>query len=112
MIEDVSRRIDVGPSVGGDLHLGVVSERAVLHARGEPEEVAEAVGGLPRRHLRVVPVADVDDAAASVHLAAHGDEIIGGSGGGPRLIEPVRGRIRRVGRRRGSSEEHVRESAS
>lgn len=87
----------MGPGVGGELHLGVVSEGAVLHAPGEPQEVPEAVGGLPRRHVRMVPMADVDDTATSVHFAANGNEIIGGGGGGPGLIESVWGRIRSVG---------------
>ena len=93
VIEDVARRIDVGAGVGGELHLGEIRDRSVLHAPSQPHDAADSVGGLPRRQVRVVPVAYVDDAAASVHL---GDEIVCG-GGSAGLIEPVGRRIRRVG---------------
>lgn len=102
VIEHVAGCIDVGPGVDGELHLGEISEGAVLHAPREPQEVPKAVGGLPRRHVWMVPMADVDDTATSVNFAADGNEIIGG---GPGLIESVWGRIGSVGGSGGEREQ-------
>lgn len=81
MIEDVAGGVDVGPSVSGELHLGIVSNGAVLHAVGEPQELADAVDGVKRRHVGAVSVADVEYSAVTVDFPARGDKGGGGAGG-------------------------------
>ena len=70
VIENVSRSIDMGPSMSRKLHHGVVSKRTVLHALREPEELAEPLIGVPCRHVWGVPVTDIEDSAIAVHFPA------------------------------------------
>ncbi|PRQ22093.1 hypothetical protein RchiOBHm_Chr6g0246481 [Rosa chinensis] len=82
VIEDLAGGVDMGSGVGGELHLGVVSNGSVFHAVGEPEELADAIDGVKRQHVGVVVVADVEDSAVSVDFAARGDQVGGGGSGG------------------------------
>jgi hypothetical protein len=66
----------VRAGVSGQLHLGVVGERAVLHAFREPQELTEAVARLPHRHVRDVPVADIEDSASTVDFSANRSELV------------------------------------
>ena len=68
VLEDVAGGVDVGACVGGQLHLGVVGKGPVLHALGEPEELAEALLRLPCGHVLSVKVGDVEDSSSIVFL--------------------------------------------
>lgn len=90
--------VDMSAGVGGHLHLGVISQRSILHAVGEPQVLAEALVGKEHRHILPVPVGDVQNPPPAVllpsnHLqprnAAAGAAVItavwrwvGGGGGG------------------------------
>lgn len=78
VIEEVSRGINMGACVSRQLENWHVSQGAVLHAVGEPKELAQqAVRGLKRRHARGDPVGDVEDFAISVNFAARGNRSVG-----------------------------------
>ena len=51
-----------------ELHFGVVGAGTVLHALGKPQELADAMVGLPVEHTKAVPVIDVDYSAIMVHF--------------------------------------------
>lgn len=76
MIEEVPGRVDVRAGVGGQLYLGLVGKRAVLHALRKPEELADPVTRIKRRHVRGVPVADIDDSASIVDFSANRYELV------------------------------------
>ena len=76
VIEEVAWSISVGPSMSRKLELGLVSAWTILHAISEPEELVEPVLRSPRRHVRWVAVADIDNSSISVDFPAIRDKII------------------------------------
>jgi hypothetical protein len=65
VLEDVARRVDVGAGVRGEAEIGEVGDvGAVAHGPRQAKELADALAGLPRRHVVAVVVADVHDPAA------------------------------------------------
>lgn len=76
VIEEVAGCVDVRARVSGHLHLRDVGERAILHALPEQQELTEHFHRVPRRHVRGVSVADIDDASSVVDLSANRDEVV------------------------------------
>lgn len=67
----------MGASVGGQLHLGVVGEGAVLYADGQPKDLPHCPHSLIRRQLRCNPVSDVYYLPIPIHFPAHWHEDVG-----------------------------------
>lgn len=74
VVEDMAGSVDVRAGVGWELHFGVVSYGAVLHALRKPQELPYAVLRFKFRHLRVVPVTDVEYSAIAVNFPARWDQ--------------------------------------
>jgi hypothetical protein len=108
VIENVAGRVDMRTGVSGQLHLGVVGERAVLNALREPQELAESLARLPRRHVRDVPVADIEDSASTVDFSANRSEFVCT---GERAVGGFGARYGWVGRGGGEGGDRVRYSA-
>lgn len=91
--------------VSTEREFGAVSARAILHANCKPQKVfPEPLRRVPNRHLRHVPVADVEDSPVVVHFSPRWNQSVAAPAAEGALIVGVRagdGRIRSGVRRDG-----------
>ena len=76
VVEDVAGRVYVRAGVGWELHFGVVSDGAVLHALRKPQELPYTILRVKFRHLGVVPMTDVEYSAIAVYFPARRDQAV------------------------------------
>lgn len=72
----------MGPRVGRQLHLRVVRQGPVFHARREPQELPQPLRGAPAGHVGGDTVADIEDSSAVIDLPADGLELVAAGGEG------------------------------